>query len=365
MPATHEREYTYCTHCPKMCRFACPVSNADYRETHTPWGKMAAAREFFAGRREADNELLRVLSQCVSCRLCQTYCDHQIDVSSALREARSAVLHTLGPGSTVVPSVESLLLNGVVRRKALVDLLGLEWFRPNTPDVYLPACQLPDADPEYVKSNVKLLERFEIGGISVFNGEAGCCGHSLYAAGHTEAFVELARRNVVEFNRFKRVVCDSPECAYTIGTLYRQFGLPVTARVLHMTEYLKPHVDETRFRALDGTHYYHDSCVLGRHLELYDLPRDLLRRTLRSPLREFQWNRESGYCCGAGGVFPQVSPETAAAIAQRSVAESSAHGDATVVSFSPRCVWQPRKSAPAGVRVEHGLSVLAAGLRDS
>ncbi|MCA9520850.1 MAG: (Fe-S)-binding protein [Myxococcales bacterium] len=365
MPAKHERDYTYCTHCPKMCRFACPVSNADFRETHTPWGKMAAAREFFSGAREADNELLRVLSQCLGCRLCQTYCDHEIDVSKALREARSAVIQTIGPGSTVLPSVESLLLNGITRRKALVDLLGLEWFRPNTADVYLPACELPDADPEYVKSNVKMLERLEVSSLSVFNGDAGCCGHSLYAAGHTEAFVELARRNVVEFNRFKRVVCDSPECAYTIGTIYREFGLPVTARVMHMTEFLQGYIDVVRFRSLDGTHFYHDSCVMGRHLELYDLPRELLRRTLRAPLREFQWNRESSYCCGAGGVFPLVSPETAERVAERAIATSSESGEGVVVSFSPRCVWQLRRNAPAGVRVEHGLSVLAAGLRDA
>ncbi len=32
-----------CVFCPKLCRSACPVSNAEPRETITPWGKMSAA----------------------------------------------------------------------------------------------------------------------------------------------------------------------------------------------------------------------------------------------------------------------------------------------------------------------------------
>ena len=37
-----------CVFCPKLCRSACPVSNAEPRETLTPWGKMSTA--YFAAR---------------------------------------------------------------------------------------------------------------------------------------------------------------------------------------------------------------------------------------------------------------------------------------------------------------------------
>ncbi|MEO7094874.1 MAG: (Fe-S)-binding protein, partial [Polyangiales bacterium] len=36
-------ELETCAFCPKLSRAACPVSNADGRETTTPWGKMTAA----------------------------------------------------------------------------------------------------------------------------------------------------------------------------------------------------------------------------------------------------------------------------------------------------------------------------------
>ena len=36
-------ELERCVFCPKLCRTACPVSNAEPRETLTPWGKMSMA----------------------------------------------------------------------------------------------------------------------------------------------------------------------------------------------------------------------------------------------------------------------------------------------------------------------------------
>src|SRR5690349_1766618 len=36
-------ELEKCVFCPKLCRSACPVSNAEPRETITPWGKMSLA----------------------------------------------------------------------------------------------------------------------------------------------------------------------------------------------------------------------------------------------------------------------------------------------------------------------------------
>ena len=37
------RALELCEFCPKMCRFACPVSEATGREALTPWGKVSLA----------------------------------------------------------------------------------------------------------------------------------------------------------------------------------------------------------------------------------------------------------------------------------------------------------------------------------
>ena len=70
-----------CVFCPKLCRSACPVSNAEPRETLTPWGKMSSA--YFAARGDVplDESFARPAWACTGCFACRGSCDHQNDVA--------------------------------------------------------------------------------------------------------------------------------------------------------------------------------------------------------------------------------------------------------------------------------------------
>ena len=46
---------------------------------------------------------------------------------------------------------------------------------------------------------------------------------------------------------------------------------------------------------------WHDPCVLGRHLDMYEEPRDLLKEIPELELVEMPSSREHALCCGAGG----------------------------------------------------------------
>jgi Fe-S oxidoreductase len=54
-------------------------------------------------------------------------------------------------------------------------------------------------------------------------------------------------------------------------------------------------------RKLNYTVTYHDSCCLGRHNEVFEEPRNLLKAIPGIKLREMTHNRINSICCGGGG----------------------------------------------------------------
>ena len=65
-----------CTFCPKLCRFACPVAEAERRETVTPWGLMSRANFVRKGQVPLDVETAAIFEHCTGCGRCTQNCRH-------------------------------------------------------------------------------------------------------------------------------------------------------------------------------------------------------------------------------------------------------------------------------------------------
>src|SRR5262249_61263800 len=85
--ATLER----CVFCPKLCRTSCPVSNAEPRETLTPWGKMSMSYFVANESVELAAPFAAPAWACTGCFGCREHCDHENDVTGTLFDARSAL----------------------------------------------------------------------------------------------------------------------------------------------------------------------------------------------------------------------------------------------------------------------------------
>src|SRR5262249_33853538 len=81
-----------CVYCPKLCRSACPVSNAEPKETLIPWGKMSMA--YFVGSESvpAEPSYAAPAWACTGCFACRDACDHRNDVAGTLLVARAELL---------------------------------------------------------------------------------------------------------------------------------------------------------------------------------------------------------------------------------------------------------------------------------
>src|SRR5579872_2051494 len=93
LPQLEERrgELETCVFCPKLCRSACPVSNAEPRETITPWGKMSMAYFVAQGDVATTEAFAQPAWACTGCFACRESCDHRNDVSGTLQAVRAGL----------------------------------------------------------------------------------------------------------------------------------------------------------------------------------------------------------------------------------------------------------------------------------
>ena len=101
----------------------------------------------------------------------------------------------------------------------------------------------------------------------------------------------------------KKIITTCPHCFNALANEYPDFG--AKWEVVHHADYLLELVALGKLKptqAVKGRVVYHDSCYLGRYNEIYESPREILRRIPGVELVEPEyWTRNKGMCCGAGG----------------------------------------------------------------
>ena len=83
------REIEYCTYCPKLCRFSCPVAQVECTETVTPTSKMTNLKLVRDGALAFDEEVGDLVYACSGCLVSRTYCEHEIEVYPPYEAARA------------------------------------------------------------------------------------------------------------------------------------------------------------------------------------------------------------------------------------------------------------------------------------
>lgn len=133
-----------------------------------------------------------------------------------------------------------------------------------------------------------------------------CCGDSVRRLGNEYVFDKMARENVAMFieRGVKKVITQCPHCFTTLKNDYRQYGLEL--EVIHHSELLRNLVRDGQLvlsKTVEGAGntVFHDSCYLGRHNDIYDAPREVIKAATGSGPTEMDRNRNNAFCCGAGG----------------------------------------------------------------
>lgn len=335
-----------CGYCPKLCRAACPVSDAEASETLTPWGKMSLAWFAERGMAEATPELAATAWACTGCLACRERCDHANPVAATLLDAR-AEFATLGLEPPRARAVKDRHAQRVEESDGVVAELRREaGVSPDAPTALVIGCEYlrraPDVARDAVRVAVALLGPVRIA--------TGCCGEPLAQAGDPTGARAAARRLKAGVEGAGRRVVVDPGCASALGEGV-ELLLDVAARAGDRLG-LDPQLAGRRV-------VWHDPCRLGRGLGRYDEPRAVLARALGAPPQELSRSREHGVCSGGGGLLPVVMPATSRAIAAARLADHAALGGGTLVTA---CASSLRRFRASGVDVVDLTTVMKRSL---
>lgn len=169
-----------------------------------------------------------------------------------------------------------------------------------------------DRAKKITKALVKILHKAKVD-FAVLGTEESCTGDPAKRAGNEFLFQMQAMTNIEVLNAYevKRIVTACPHCFNTLKNEYPELG--GNYEVVHHTELINQLLKDGRLNIEGGAFKgkritFHDPCYLGRANDVYEAPRELLRK-LDAELVEMKACRSNGLCCGAGGAQMFKEPE--------------------------------------------------------
>ena len=151
---------------------------------------------------------------------------------------------------------------------------------------------------------VKILHQANVD-FAVLGTEESSTGDTAKRAGNEFLFQMQAMMNIEVLNGYnvKKIVTCDPHSFNTLKNEYPSLG--GNYEVFHHTQFIQNLISEGRLKINDTTLKgkkitFHDPCYLGRANDVYESPRNLIRR-LGVNLKEMKRNKSSALCCGAGG----------------------------------------------------------------
>lgn len=266
-----------------------------------------------------------VLWACTTCRACEEECpvfisfvDKITDMRRYLVQERGEFPATLQSAFRGMESSANPWSFPAEDRAKWSEGLGVKTIaeHPDAPILFWVGCA-PSFDERAKKVTRATVKLMQMAGVdfAILGTQEQCTGDPARRAGNEYLYQMFARANVEVLNGYavdkKKIVTTCPHCFNTLLNEYPDFG--GRYEVIHHTTFLADLVAQGKLRPvrrMEKKVVYHDSCYLGRYNEVYDAPREALRRIPGLTVLEPRETRDRGMCCGAGGaqMFKEEEP---------------------------------------------------------
>ncbi|MBA7693564.1 putative iron-sulfur-binding oxidoreductase FadF [subsurface metagenome] len=188
-----------------------------------------------------------------------------------------------------------------------------------------------------------------------------CCGCPSLRMGEEVLFQDLCEKNVNQFKSLgvKQIVTLSPHCFDTFLNRYPKEEMQ-GIKIQPYSQFLADLIEQKRLifnSRIEAKVTYQDPCYLGRHNNIYEEPRRVLKSIPGIKLLEFGRSRDDSFCCGGGGgrMWTDFDAEEER-LANIRVREALEVGAEVLVTACPFCLINMEDGVKS-VNVEDSLKV--------
>jgi Fe-S oxidoreductase/nitrate reductase gamma subunit len=339
-----------CTQC-KRCQDRCPAYNTD-----KPLSPMKLVQQIVqVARHDPQADLIEVCGKdaiwsCTTCRACQEICPATVEHVGKIIDMRRNLVLMEGefPGEEVMAAMENTEVNsnplgiGYASRGDWATSLGIKTLAedPEVDILYFVGCYA-SFDARNIKISKAFIKLCQAAGVKVgiLGKEEKCCGEPMRKMGNEYLYQTLASENIERIKSYgiKKVVTSCPHCFNTLRKDYRDFDFDV--EVESYISFLDQLVSGGRISLKSDSFActYHDSCYLGRHNNIYEAPRNLIRAA-GGKITEIKKNRSEAFCCSAGGGRILAEEKLGSRINIKRVTMAAETASPILVSNCPFCL---------------------------
>ena len=345
-----EMAFDRCIKC-STCKYSykdfeksCPSGEKFLFESYWASGRIRIIRGVLNGDLDWTNDLINPIFACTTCGACMDSCqaphaDYIVEMIEALREL---AVKNIGPAENqklLVSRCEESC-NPYGEQNSDNIELKKEYELPDKAEwVYFIGCT-----SNYRQSNIRdsTLRFLKKTGINFTLIDEHCCTSPMIRTGQLSIVDEYMKYNIEQIRNTgaTKIITSCAGCYKTLTNDFVRFGNELEFEIYHSLELVRTLLDEKKIEfksEYNETVTYHDPCHLGRHMGVYELPREIYKQIPGLNLVEMKRNRNFAWCCGAGGGVKIGYPEWALEISKDRLEEAKESGATIITSTCPFC----------------------------
>jgi heterodisulfide reductase subunit D len=356
-----------CQYCrttgPNLFYPGCPSYNKFRFETFTGGGRMWTAKGLFEEEFGLDENIVDILFACQTCGNCSTQCIYPIK-DSILRVIEATRAEAVKAGVELPGRQRDFGVHLGKEHNPYLEPHSKRWdwlpkgiILPEKAEmVYFVGCTSAYRQKVLAQDTVAVFDNLGLD-FTIMKDE-WCCSSPLLRTGQWEtdyvSAPQIAQHNIEEAKKAEacKIVTTCSGCFRAWKKDYlEEYDWLLNSKhdfeVLHTTQLLENMIKNGEIELKNEVNMkvtYHDPCHLGRHMWVYDSPRNVLKAIPGIELVEMPRTRENAWCCGSGGGVKSGYSEWSVEVANERIKEAEKLGVEAIVSACPFC-WRNLEDA--------------------